>query len=339
MLKRNPKLTILVPVYNVSEFLPLCLESIKNQSFTNFECLLINDGSTDNSLDILKRFVKDDKRFKVIDKKNTGYGSSLNKGIKQAKGEYIGIVEPDDFIHRDFYQKLLQYDCDIIKASFFNFNGKDWKTVCENVFHEVRKNFPVNGIRIRPNENQKIFLMDPTIWSAVYKKEMLIKNKISFLETPGASYQDAGFQFKTLMSAKTVFCLNEPLYYYRRDNENSSVKSNKKINSIKEEFDEIDNFIKQKPEYQTIADICRFRSYNWNLNRLKMREALLFAKIAKADYRAKQFNANIFIKEKQSRAHELKFSTKHPALYVFLRPLFSLKNSLKRAARKILKHK
>ena len=105
MTKKAPKLTILVPIFNVSEFLPLCLESIKNQSFTDFECLLINDGSTDDSLKILKKFAKEDKRFIVIDKKNSGYGASLNIGIKKAKGEYIGIVEPDDFIHRDFYDR------------------------------------------------------------------------------------------------------------------------------------------------------------------------------------------------------------------------------------------
>ena len=82
-----PKLTILVPVYNVEEYLSLCLETIKNQSFKDFECLLINDGSTDGSLNILKKTAKEDKRFRVIDKKNTGYGASLNLGIKDAKGE------------------------------------------------------------------------------------------------------------------------------------------------------------------------------------------------------------------------------------------------------------
>ena len=71
MTKKTPKLTILVPIYNVEEYLPLCLETIKNQSFKDFECILINDGSTDNSLEIIKKTVKDDKRFSLINKKNT----------------------------------------------------------------------------------------------------------------------------------------------------------------------------------------------------------------------------------------------------------------------------
>lgn len=333
-----PKLSILVPVYNIEEFLPLCLETIKNQSFKDFECLLINDGSTDNSLEILKKTAKNDKRFRVIDKKNSGYGASLNLGLNEAKGDYIGIVEPDDFIHRDFYKTLFDNSsADIIKASFMRFSGRTWESVPERVFHEVRKDFPVNGIKIKPEENKRIFIVDPTIWSAVYKKSMLKKNKVEFLETPGASYQDAGFQFKAFASAKEIFCLEKPLYYYRIDNDKSSVKSDKKIEMVKKEFDEIDKYIKGKKNYQEIADTCRFRSYNWNLNRLKFRNALKFAKIAKKDYKKKKFNANFFVKENHQRKYELKFSTKHPGLYVFLRPMFKLKNNIKRTVRKIVK--
>ena len=78
---KKTKLSILVPIYNSAEFLPLCIESILNQSFKNFECLLINDGSTDNSLEIMNQYAKKDKRIRILDKKNTGYGASLNEGI------------------------------------------------------------------------------------------------------------------------------------------------------------------------------------------------------------------------------------------------------------------
>lgn len=335
---KTPKLSILVPVYNVASYLPLCLESIKNQSLKDFECLLINDGSTDNSLKILKDFAKTDKRFKVIDKKNSGYGASLNLGIEKSKGEYIGIVEPDDFIHRDFYKTLLSEDADIVKVSSFEFYGKTWKTYPKKMFSEVRKDFPANGCKINPKKNQRIFLADPTVWSAVYKRELLEKNKIKFLETGGSSYQDIGFQFKTFMKAKKIFCLEKPLYYYRKDNPNASVKSDKKLFAVKTESDEIDEFIKNTPEFQDIANAVRFRNYNWNLNRLKFKNALKFAKVAKEDFKNSNFDANYFIKEKHFRAHELKFSTKHPSLYVFSRPLFRFRNLTLRLASK-LKHK
>ena len=359
------KLTILVPIYNVSEYLPLCLDSIMNQSFSNFECLLINDGSTDNSLEILRKYTEKDSRFKIIDQKNIGYGASLNKGIKLAEGEYVGIVEPDDFIHRDMYKILLEHENDIVKCSFMNFYGKKGKATPERIFHEVRKKIPANGTKIKPFENPKIFLVDPTIWSAIYKREMLEKNQLKFLETAGASYQDSGFQFKAFVSAKDIFCLEKPLYYYRRDNANSSVNSDQKIDAVKVEFDSVDEFIKTKfnfenptnislldgvnPKnltdklieirlrFQDAADACRFRSYNWNLNRLKFKNALVFAKIAKQDFRNNSFNPKYFTKEKHARAHELKFSTKHPSFYVFLRPFFSIKNQLKSFLRKIFR--
>ncbi len=336
---KKTKLSILVPIYNSAEFLPLCIESILNQSFKDFECFLINDGSTDSSIEIMNQYAKKDKRIKIIDKKNTGYGASLNEGIKKSTGEYVGIVEPDDFIHRDMYKKLFETEADIMKCGYMNFYGKTWKTNPVRLFAEVRKDFPVNGIKISPKKNQKIFLVNPTVWSAVYKREMLEKNKIKFLETPGASYQDAGFQFKAFSSAENIFCIEKPLYYYRQDNANSSVKSNKKVDAIKTEFDEVDKSIKKKNEFQNAADCCRFRSYNWNLNRLKLKEAIKFAKIAKADYKSKNFDPNFFKKDNQYRAHELKLSTKHPLLYVFMRPLFKFYNNSKITLRKIVKPK
>lgn len=325
----SPKLSILVPVYNVSAYLSLCLDSIMNQSFSDFECILINDGSTDFSLSILKSYVKQDPRFRLISHKNSGYGASLNKGIKLAKGEYIGIVEPDDFIHRDMYKKLLAHKNDIVKCGFMNFYGQVRRATPARIFHEVRKKVPANGIKIDPTKNHKIFLVDPTVWSAIYKKELLEKNHIEFLETAGASYQDVGFQFKAFTSAKDIYCLEKPLYYYRRDNLASSVKSDKKVDAIKVEFDSVDDFIKTKQQFDTIASACRFRSYNWNLNRLKLKNALIFAKTAKRDFDSKKFNPNYFIREKHARSHELKFSTQFPVLYVWLRPLFKVKNYLK----------
>ena len=85
-------ISILVPVYNVESYLVQCLESIKNQTFQNFEVICINDGSTDHSLEIIKKFIALDQRFKLIDKSNTGYGHSMNKGLAACQGEYVRTV-------------------------------------------------------------------------------------------------------------------------------------------------------------------------------------------------------------------------------------------------------
>jgi glycosyltransferase involved in cell wall biosynthesis len=100
------KVSILVPICNVEKFLGKCLCSIVNQTLTDIEIICINDGSKDQSLEIIKKFVKDDQRIVVIDKPNSGYGDSMNKGMGIAKGEYIGIVESDDFINANMFDEL-----------------------------------------------------------------------------------------------------------------------------------------------------------------------------------------------------------------------------------------
>ena len=95
---KQPKVSILVPCYNVEKYLKQCLDSIVNQTLQDIEIICINDGSTDSTLDIIKQYAKNDDRFVVIDKQNEGYGKSMNRGLDAATGEYIGIVESDDWI-------------------------------------------------------------------------------------------------------------------------------------------------------------------------------------------------------------------------------------------------
>ena len=101
-----PKVSILVPVYNVEKYLPQCLESIAQQSLQDIEIICINDGSTDGSADILKSFAQEDSRFRIIQKENAGYGAALNDGLRAATGEYIGIVESDDKVDASMYEEL-----------------------------------------------------------------------------------------------------------------------------------------------------------------------------------------------------------------------------------------
>ena len=102
----NPIISIIVPVYNVEEYLQRCIDSILNQRFKDFELILINDGSTDNSLKICKEYSLSDSRVKVINKENGGLSSARNAGINIAKGKYIGFVDSDDWINEEMYQTL-----------------------------------------------------------------------------------------------------------------------------------------------------------------------------------------------------------------------------------------
>lgn len=128
MAHHRPKVSIIVPIYNSETYLEECLDSIINQTLKEIEIICVNDGSTDNSLDILNRYASNDDRITIINKQNTGYGNSMNVGIDHAKGEYIGIVESDDYIkphmYETLYNKAIEHDLDLIRADFEQFMGE-----------------------------------------------------------------------------------------------------------------------------------------------------------------------------------------------------------------------
>ena len=192
----SPEVTVLVPVYNVEKYLEQCLASLAAQSFGDFEALCINDGSTDGSRAIIQRFVDADPRFRAIDKPNSGYGASMNRGLAEARGRYVAILESDDFFEPDALAVLHgaaeKNGSDVVKADFNLY----WSAPAER-----RERFRIvddaeAGRTMAPLDDLAIFFRKPSIWSALYRRAFLEGNGIRFLETPGASYQDAGFNFK-----------------------------------------------------------------------------------------------------------------------------------------------
>ena len=198
-----PKISIIIPIYNVNKYLRECIDSIINQTLKNIEIICVNDGSTDNSLEIIKEYIYDN-RIIIINKNNSGYGDSMNQGLNIASGEYIGIVESDDFIDINMFENLYKItkkgDIDIVRSNFYLYWEKNKK---EALNFKILKNL-YNKI-FNPMELQNIFLVQPSIWAGIYKKLFLIKNDIKFLTTPGASYQDTSFFYKTLYKANKIF--------------------------------------------------------------------------------------------------------------------------------------
>ena len=125
-----PKISIIIPIYNENKFLKQCLESIINQTLKNIEIICINDGSTDNSLEIIMEYINDN-RIIIIDKKNSGYGDSMNQGLYISSGNYIGIVESDDFVDINMFNNLYKItkkgDIDIVRSNFYLFWRKKKK--------------------------------------------------------------------------------------------------------------------------------------------------------------------------------------------------------------------
>jgi glycosyltransferase involved in cell wall biosynthesis len=292
-----PSISILVPIYNVELFLNECLNSIKSQTFKDFEVICINDGSTDGSLNIINEFIKKDKRFKLINKKNTGYGHSMNEGLSCCRGKYVGIVESDDYIENNMFERLYtaaeKYALDTVRCNYYKFT-KNQRTP-ENL------NYIEPNKVIRPIDFPEFLYQAPSIWANLYRKDFLEKNNIIFLETPGASYQDVSFAFKVYVLSQRLMFINEPLLNYRVDNINSSINSDEKVYCVCVEYREILNFLKANPEiYNKIQfhlPLLRYNCYKWNYMRIAKKFKLSFLKEwqkdIRDDFKAKRIDKKI----------------------------------------------
>jgi len=268
----KPVISLLVPIYNVERYLYQCLESARTQTFTDIEVICINDGSTDGSRDVIAGFMERDTRFKCIDKPNSGYGASMNRGLAEAQGDYIAILESDDFFTPDALEKLLAnavaFNAEVVKANFYFY----WSVPTERTEFFELLTPDMTGRLVNPQKETRIFYQKPSIWSALYQRDFLRSNEINFLETPGASYQDAGFSFKAWACATRVAFLHEGILYYRQDNEASSVNSPGKVYCVCDEYAEMKRYLDERPEKKaslsTLLVKMRYDSYMWNYERL-----------------------------------------------------------------------
>ncbi len=233
------KISILVPCCNVEQYVRECLNSIKNQTYTNLEVICIDDGSKDKTGSIIDEFVAADSRFKVIHKPNSGYGDSMNKGLEMCTGEYIGIIESDDWIEPDMFETLLKtaIDNDLDMSRCCWYEGPTG-TEAVNAQDLVLKN-----VVLFPLEHEGVFLQQSAIWASLYRRDLLEEGrKVRFLPTPGASYQDTSFAFKTYSKSRRFMMIDRPLHHYRV-NPGSSVMSSSKANCIIDEWEEMRRWI------------------------------------------------------------------------------------------------
>lgn len=275
----SPKVSIVIPCYNVEKYLRQCLDSVINQTLHEIEIICVNDGSTDSTLLILQQYASEDARIKIIDKPNGGYGESMNRGFDLASGEYLGIVESDDYADPDMFEKLYacakKHDLDVVKSGFFFYYSKPTEQntprVIASPITSKRTFCPVTDFQSK-REMVEFFNIKPTIWSAIYRADFIRGNHIRFHETPGASYQDASFNFKVWVCAKRVRLMEECFLHYRQDNEASSINSPGKVYCICDEYDEMERFLDAHPIEKGILEPVmvriQFDSYNWNYERL-----------------------------------------------------------------------
>ena len=238
------KVSVLVPVYNVKKYLRQCLDSLAAQTLDGIEFVCIDDGSTDGCSEILDAYAAQDERFRVIHKENSGYGASMNVGLRAARGEYIGIVESDDFADAEMFERL--YDvveaqhAEVVKSNYDSFTDRDG-----NTFHEMLEGLPYRTI-CSAEKDYRLLQTDSFLWTSLYQKAFLLQNHIWFHETPGASYQDVAFSLKVSACGKRMFLLRKGYLHYRLDNADaSSRKIRQKLHCYHDEFAEYWKFVER----------------------------------------------------------------------------------------------
>lgn len=293
------KVSIVVPIYNVEIYLRECLDSILNQTLKDIEIICVNDGSTDNSLNIVLEYAEKDSRIKVINKKNSGYGNTMNVGINAAIGEYIGIVEPDDYIKLEMYETLYniakKYDLDLIKADFYRFTGNKQNIHLE--YNQLSPDKKYYGKVLNPKDNIEVFKFIMNTWSGIYSREFLHRYHIRHNETPGASFQDNGFWFQTFCWARKIYFVNEPFYMNRRDNPGSSVHSRDKVYCASVEYQYIRKFLENNPElkrqYIYVYSLKKFHNFQFTLQRIGEEYKLEFLQHFKDEFSIAKTNGEL----------------------------------------------
>lgn len=244
----RPAVSILIPIYNVERYLRECLDSVIGQTLREIEIICINDGSADSCPAIIAEYAAKDSRIVVLNKKNSGYGDSMNQGLGLARGEYIGIVEPDDYVVPSMFELLYrtasENRCELVKSNFYTFHTHNGNRVIKN---EVTTRLNELFRKELTQEDTAAYLQNQcaplAYWSAIYSAEFLDRHRLRFNPTPGASYQDFGFFHKVLFCVRKWRLIPEHTYYYRQDNPNASMLAKDKYLCIHQEFQSIRAFL------------------------------------------------------------------------------------------------
>lgn len=255
-------ISIVVPIYNVEQYLDKCIESILKQTYENIEIILVNDGSTDNSANICNKYEKKDTRIKVIHKKNGGLSDARNIGINNAKGKYIIFIDSDDWIDinmvKNLYSISLKYNADIVQGEYIEAYKED----------DIIKN-NMNKEEIICNSDQMLeslygdkYVKSVVVWNKIYKKDLF--ENIRFPK--GKLNEDEFTTYKIFHKAKVIVDTDITVYYYRQ-REGSIMRSGFKKNrlDILEAFIERQEYFKINKMYKlekiTEARICGLLKY------------------------------------------------------------------------------
>ena len=240
--------SVIVPVYNVEKYLRQCLDSLVNQTLTDIEIICINDGSTDGSLAILEDYASKDERIKVISQENQGQGAARNRGIELSSGEYIGFVDPDDWVEYGMFENLYKaakvHNADLAEAMYSEYYEYSGMT-------KIRKS-PVNLPQDKTFDWKinKDYLFKSSIlavWNKIYKRNFINRHDIKFSNAKLA--EDHMFTFKSKILAGKILFINKPFYNYR-------VRRDSAVNSVSAETLRVVDILREVTGFFGVHGVC-----------------------------------------------------------------------------------
>ena len=262
-----PKISVLIPAYNVERFLSKCLESVLSQTFKDFEVILIDDGSSDATRKICDEYANKDSRIKVFHQKNQGISATRNMCLQYASGKYIQFVDSDDWIETEMFQKMYEeaenHQADVVGCDFIRETQKG--AVFVDSFYENKEKFVLgclqNGWAV--------------LWKIMIRKSLVVENGIAFPKEINGG-EDFVFVMKTLECASKVVCVRGYFYHYNQLNESSFI-TNPSYEKLIEQYkatELVSDFFRQKGTYDsrilnyrkvciksTMLKIAFFKSY------------------------------------------------------------------------------
>jgi glycosyltransferase involved in cell wall biosynthesis len=271
------KISVIIPVYNVENYLRQCLDSITNQTLKEIEIICVNDGSTDTSLQILEEYAHKDGRIQIINIENSGIGAARKIGLDVSNGDFIAFVDSDDWVKLDAYEKLYSHavlnHSDIV---FFNTESYD-ENKDNYIFldrYDIIKYFEDNKIDFKLNFNYKdikpfVLNRNFAAWNKLYKSEFL-KSYNDFYFPKHITFEDVPFHVQVMLRAKRISFCTEKLYTYRLSNINSKTNSSYKTRNIFNIFVVVDKVkdvlidSNKMDEFQSEFNIFKIgQLYNW----------------------------------------------------------------------------
>ena len=267
----NPKISVIVPIYKVEKYLMQCIDSILAQTLKDIEVILVDEGDLDECRAIIDMYEfgpKKDERIRTLHEKNGGYGASCNKGFDIARGEYISIIESDDFIESTMFEEMYAYakklDADVVKTPYYNYKDAT-KTTPASIeiccyAKEMVKSCPQNKT-FSVLDYPLLMGVHASLWSGIYKTSYMKEKNIRFIEAKGGAYVDVGFRIDTLVNTDKVAWLDKPFYNYRLTSEGSTT-NNYNLDAMLQRWQEAHEKFKTMPEvYEKVGPESIYDEY------------------------------------------------------------------------------